>query len=222
MKLKIWGHALEEPQLVAIQSLSDDGKNTIPLRSHSPLLRVNKEARKAALKVYTLLYDVPDRTPKIYINLGVDILWIPHYDPKFLQGLQPEVRRKIKRLALGVDFAYGDECVDPELYYENAMQEHLSHQLSYMDIDEFYIAMGKSEDVNAPDVVFLEPRSMPLEIFPVLNEFYPSETNSNTCPDWVDLRYNYEWSTYCPSYCLAFDDLSRTNYKIERIKLFCR
>lgn len=114
------------------------------------LLRVNKEARKVALKAYTLLYDVPDGSPKIHFNLDVDILWIPRDDGlSSLNALRPDILKRIKYLA------YGGEGIHPAFH---EFTWAFLYKVIQMEVEELYILFGEEDIINEHDLTFLGPK----------------------------------------------------------------
>lgn len=154
----IWDAALAEPQIIPIKSRTLQSKYAIPLANHAPLTRINVEARKQALKVQTPLFKARKGVPKIYVNLAIDILWVPSLDKEILKfrGLSDEKRKQIQKLAIFADFGSIGRSYDlrsPEFVY--------THLVRLSGLKEIYLVSGSNNEIATEKVFFVNPTKLP-------------------------------------------------------------
>ncbi|KAE8452557.1 hypothetical protein EG329_013816 [Mollisiaceae sp. DMI_Dod_QoI] len=80
----IWRAALEEPRIVGSQFASKDRHSTEEILAATtpthPILNINRESRKVALKCLVRLNLDSDKAPALYINPKIDTLWLSNYN----------------------------------------------------------------------------------------------------------------------------------------------
>lgn len=154
----IWREALTEPQIIPIKGRSLKSKKpyAVPLVLHSPLRRVCSMSRKEAEKVQTPLFNVRKGVPKIYVNLSIDILWVPSLDKEILRfrGLSDEKKKQIQKLAIYADFGLQPIVrMSPIWTYK--------HLVQLTGLKELYLTMGSDNDIAREEITFVNPTKLP-------------------------------------------------------------
>ena len=192
---KIWREALRRPQIIAVDLGQYTDRNTglrididdaavTPLAPHSPLLRVNREARSIAQTVLIPYHERVAGVPAVFANTDIDVMWLidpvdydsfdaPSQDEAFLSGLrsllQPQKCQKrvrgVRRLAfpwkmLIPIFDEMEDAHDPTEVHDALS---LFKEMAQAGVKEIYIVVEDNEAADKQDIVFQRPQKSPQE-----------------------------------------------------------
>jgi hypothetical protein len=193
---KIWREALRQPQIIAVdlQPYTDrttglrieiDQKNAVitPLAPHSPLLRVNREARSIAQTVLVPYHKRVAGVPAVFANTDIDVIWLidplndpdnynaPPQDYAFEKGLRSLLKpqkcqagvRRVRKLAFSWKLL--TPTIDELEYSPVKVYQALSifKEMAQAGVKEIYIVVEDNEAAYKQDIVFLPAQKSPQE-----------------------------------------------------------
>lgn len=163
LRLKIWGIAAAFPQVIGLRSNKHGDVPVLEgttVRCH--LLSVSKEARNEALRTKQDLYHGSQsrQSPKLYVNLDVDTIWLMDPDITWRNIKSPGLGGRditqvgIKRLAI--------DCrlwSPPEMGYTSETVVLYPRLLYMMDVKEVVVVIESEEIGDNDEPVFIDPRA---------------------------------------------------------------